>query len=85
MCIRDRIKQYFELDDFVPHLTIGKERYSGDISSGVRKESLREMEQDVRESLSPYPAFDVRFIRVYVLNDRSTRYERYEDIALGGL
>jgi hypothetical protein len=27
----DLIKQYFELDDFVPHLTLGKEQDGGNI------------------------------------------------------
>jgi hypothetical protein len=28
----DLIKQFFELDDFVPHLTLGKEQDGGNIS-----------------------------------------------------
>ena len=79
----ESIRRYFELDDFVPHLTLGKESYGGGISSGVTKEGLREMEQEVRESLSPYPAFEVSFIRVYAFNDKFVRYEGFEDIALG--
>ena len=79
----ESIRRYFELDDFVPHMTLGKEAYGGGISSGVTKEGLGEMEREVRESLSPYPIFEVSFIRVYIFNDKFVRYERYEDIALG--
>ncbi|WP_231589491.1 hypothetical protein [Bacillus sp. FJAT-27916] len=34
------ISRFIELDDFVPHLTLGKESYGGGISSGVTERRL---------------------------------------------
>lgn len=77
------VKQYFELDGFVPHLTLGKEQYSGTISTGLSKKELKEMESSAAIELSPYPEFEVNFIRVYQLNREKQRYEKYLDITLG--
>lgn len=77
------IKQYFELDAFVPHLTLGKEQYGGNISTGLSKKELHEMESLADIELSPYPEFEVNFIRVYELNHEKQRYEKYLDITLG--
>ncbi|XXM72476.1 2'-5' RNA ligase family protein [Lysinibacillus sphaericus] len=77
------IKKYFELDDFVPHLTLGKEQYGGNISSPLTKDGLRKMERAAEKELSPYPAFMVDFIRVYELNIVKRRYETFLDIPLG--
>ncbi|WP_371932718.1 2'-5' RNA ligase family protein [Bacillus carboniphilus] len=41
----DLIKQYFELDAFIPHLTLGIEQYGGNISTGLSKKELKEMER----------------------------------------
>ncbi|MCA1054066.1 2'-5' RNA ligase family protein [Rossellomorea aquimaris] len=79
----DSIQQYFELDAFVPHLTLGKEAYGGSISSGLTKSELREMEKAAEVELTPYPEFDVNFIRVYELNIEEQRYIKYLDIFLG--
>jgi 2'-5' RNA ligase len=38
----DLIKKYFELDDFVPHLTLGKEQY------GLFKQELIDMEKSAK-------------------------------------
>lgn len=78
------IKRYFELDDFFPHMTLGQERYGNEISSGMSKHDLREMERLAKISLTPYPAFEVTFIRVYVLNLMISRYEIHEEIELLG-
>ncbi|MBT2636668.1 2'-5' RNA ligase family protein [Bacillus sp. ISL-39] len=77
------IQQYFELDAFVPHLTLGKEQYGGNISTGLSKKELKEMESLADIELSPYPKFEVNFIRVYQLNNEKQRYEKYLDITLG--
>ncbi|MCM3575310.1 2'-5' RNA ligase family protein [Mesobacillus subterraneus] len=77
------IKQYFELDAFVPHLTLGKEQHGGNISTGLSKTELKEMESLADIELSPYPEFEVNFIRVYQLNNEKQRYEKYFDITLG--
>jgi 2'-5' RNA ligase len=49
----DLIKRYFEFDDFVPHLTLGKEQYSGNISSGISKQELKDMEKLAEKELAP--------------------------------
>lgn len=73
----DLIKKYFELDDFVAHLTLGKEQH------GLSKEQLKEMEELAAKELIPYPSFEVDFIRIYELNNEKNRYETYLDIFLG--
>jgi 2'-5' RNA ligase len=78
----DLIKQYFELDAFVPHLTLGKEQYGGNISTGLSKKEVKDMEQLANKELTPYPDFEVNFIRVYELNTEKQRYEKYLDIPL---
>jgi 2'-5' RNA ligase len=80
----ESIKRYFELDDYVPHLTLGKEMYGGNISTPLSKEGLKEMERAAEEELTPYPAFKVDFIRVYELNIDKRRYETLVDIPFGG-
>lgn len=69
--------QYFELDDFVPHLTLAKQQY------GFSKKELTEMEKAAKKSLTPYPTFQATFIRIYRLAQGQQRYERYVDIKLG--
>lgn len=78
----DLIKQYFELDAFVPHLTLGKEQCCENISIGLSKKEVKDMEQLANIELTPYPDFEVNFIRVYELNNEEQRYERYLDIPL---
>ena len=76
------IKQYFELDAFVPHLTLGKEHYGGNISTGLSKKDLKEMERLAYKELKPFPDFEVNFIRVYELNIEKQRYEIHLDFPL---
>lgn len=70
------IKKYFELDDFVGHLTLAKEQY------GLSKQDLNDMEELVADELTPYPTFDVTFIRIYELNIEKHQYEKFIDIPL---
>ncbi|MCA0987439.1 2'-5' RNA ligase family protein [Guptibacillus algicola] len=79
----DLIKQYFEGEEFIPHLTLGKEEYGGGISKGVSKQDLKEMEQQAEGNLTPYPSFEVDFIRIYELNVSERKYEKLQDLALG--
>ncbi|MET1031738.1 2'-5' RNA ligase family protein [Domibacillus tundrae] len=72
----DLIKKYFELDDFVPHLTLGKEQY------GLSKNELKEMAKLAEKKLTPYPNFEVTFIRIYESNNETQRYEKYLDVSL---
>ena len=71
----DLIKKYFELEDFTPHLTLGKVAY------GLSKQNLQDMARLAEEELSPYPIFEVKFIRVYQEVEKS-RYITYLDIPL---
>lgn len=71
----DLIKQYFELDDFVPHMTLGKTNY------GLSKKELRDMRNLAEKELSPFPTFEVRFVRVYQ-EIEPNKYIKYLDIPL---
>ena len=68
------IKRYFELDDFVVHLTLGKTHY------GLTCQELREMEEMAKSELS-IPPFEVYFVRVYQEVEPNT-YRKYLDIPL---
>ena len=72
----DQIKKYFELDDFVPHLTLGK------VQHGLSIQELRDMEKLAEKELTPYPNFEVNFIRIYELSIEKQRYDKYLDIPL---
>lgn len=71
----DLIKQYFELDDFIPHLTLAKTNY------GLSKKDLIDMGELAEKELSPFPTFKVRFVRVYQ-EIETNRYIKYLDISL---
>lgn len=68
------IKKYFELDDYVPHMTLAK-------SDEVSGQDLKQMEKAATKILSPYPTFDVHFIRVYQEIEPNT-YEKLVDLSL---
>ncbi|KRF21733.1 2'-5' RNA ligase family protein [Paenibacillus sp. Soil787] len=69
------IKKYFELQDFVPHLTLGKTFF------GMSSNELNEMAIEARRLLTPYPTFVVDQIRVYQ-EFEPLKYISYKDIAL---
>lgn len=69
------IKKYFELEDFVPHLTLGKTYF------GMASNELNEMAIEAQRLLTPYPTFDVNQIRVYQ-EIEPLKYIPYKDIAL---
>lgn len=71
----DLIKNYYELDDFVPHMTLGKINYS------LSKKELREMGKLAEKDLCPFPTFEVRFVRVYQEIEPNI-YIKYVDIPL---
>jgi 2'-5' RNA ligase len=73
----DLIQQYFELENFVAHLTLGKEQH------GLTKKALKEMAHTAEKELTPYPTFLVESIRVYELHSDSNRYEPLIEIPLG--
>ncbi|MBA2174172.1 2'-5' RNA ligase family protein [Halobacillus locisalis] len=73
---QNEIEQYFELDGFVPHLTLVKQQY------GLSKLELSGMEEAAENTLAPYPTFEATFIRIYRLTTGQNRYERLLDIPL---
>jgi 2'-5' RNA ligase len=75
---KDLIQKYFELDDYVPHLTIGKTTY------GLSKLELIDMKELAEKKLSPFPTFDVRFVRVYQ-EIETNKYIKYIDFPLNCL
>lgn len=72
---KELIKKYFEFDDFVPHMTLGKTSY------GLTTKELCDMEKLTEEELSPFPTFKVRFVRVYQ-EIETNKYIKYLDIPL---
>ncbi|AJD90249.1 2'-5' RNA ligase [Jeotgalibacillus malaysiensis] len=79
----DLIKQYFELDAFVPHLTLGKMQNCVELLNGQNEQKLQQLKKIADEELTPYPVFNVNFIRIYELNFETYRCEKFEDISLG--
>ena len=72
---KDLIKKYFEFDEFVPHMTLGKTSY------GLTTKELCDMGKLTEEELSPFPTFEVRFVRVYQ-EIETNKYIKYLDIPL---
>lgn len=61
------IKRYLELDRFHPHLTLGQTYW------GMKESEIEEMKLAVRNTLAPFPTFDVTYVRVIKkLNQTST-------------
>lgn len=71
----EMISQYFELDRFVPHLTLAKTSY------GLSVQQLKEMAQLASEELD-ICQFELESIRIYQENGNG-RYRKYVDIPLG--
>ncbi|MRG85916.1 2'-5' RNA ligase family protein [Salinibacillus xinjiangensis] len=69
------INQYFELENFVPHMTLAKTHY------GLSKQELRRMAKRAENELTPYPSFEVSFVRVYQEKENN-EYVKYMDIPL---
>ncbi|WP_211655377.1 2'-5' RNA ligase family protein [Planococcus alpniumensis] len=71
----EMIAQYFELDQFVPHLTLAKTSY------GLSVQQLKAMAQHASEELDTC-RFEVDFIRVYQESGTGV-YRKHTDIPLG--
>ncbi|GFN33535.1 2'-5' RNA ligase family protein [Paenibacillus xylaniclasticus] len=69
------IQQYSELDKYHAHLTLGHTLW------GMTREDLEDMYSKVERELSPYPAFEVEFVRVYQ-EVEPDKYRKYVDIPL---
>ncbi|WP_340023403.1 2'-5' RNA ligase family protein [Paenibacillus sp. FSL K6-1096] len=70
------ITRYFELDSYLPHLTLGQTRW------GMKDTELLEMEALAKTELTPFPVWTVTHLRVYA-EIQPDRYVPYDDIALG--
>ncbi|WP_052345873.1 2'-5' RNA ligase family protein [Paucisalibacillus sp. EB02] len=73
---KKQIQQYFEAENFVAHMTLGK------VFFGLTHEELLDMANYAQEQLTPYPTFTVDFIRIYREN-KPYQYMTYKDIPLG--
>ncbi|MFF3025426.1 2'-5' RNA ligase family protein [Gottfriedia sp. NPDC057948] len=71
----DLIKKYLELENYVPHLTLGQSNY------GLTVQELDEMAKRVEKELIPYPTFKVNILRVYQ-EIEPNKYIKYMDIPL---
>lgn len=69
------IKKYMELDDYVPHLTLGQTNW------GLTADELKEMAMVARKELWPIPSFEVDFLRIYQ-EIQPNKYRKYVDITL---
>ncbi|PZE21100.1 2'-5' RNA ligase family protein [Paenibacillus xerothermodurans] len=69
------IKRYFELESYSPHLTLGQTYW------GLTHEELMQMLRKAEQELTPYPTFDVNFVRIYREIERD-RYVKYVDVPL---
>ncbi|KQY94739.1 2'-5' RNA ligase [Paenibacillus sp. Root52] len=69
------IKQYFELDEFHPHLTLGQTHW------GMQESEVEEMKLTSKHALAPFPTFMVTHVRVYQ-EVEPNRYAPFEDIPL---
>ncbi|MEH7351580.1 2'-5' RNA ligase family protein [Gottfriedia acidiceleris] len=56
---KELIKAYFELDEYIPHLTLGQTHF------GLTNLELNDMAIKAKEELTPTETFKVEFIRVY--------------------
>jgi 2'-5' RNA ligase len=71
----DLIKKYMELEEYVPHLTLGQTNW------GLSAEELKEMAQAAEQVLFPQPTFDVHFLRIYQ-EIQPNKYSPYLDLSL---
>lgn len=72
----EHIEQYFEMDQFLPHMTLAKTAY------GMSRDELGEMAEAATLELAPNPAFSVESIRVYRKSASQDGYVKYLDIPL---
>lgn len=73
---KELIMKYMELEQYVPHLTLGQ------TSWGLSSEDLVDMADCAKKELTPYPSFLVNFIRVYEKKCDTKGYNKLLDIEL---
>lgn len=66
------IARYFELDHYVPHVTLGQ------TMRGMTALELQDMGHVADEILRPFPTFDVTGVRIY--QEIDGRYEPFRDV-----
>ncbi|TAA71709.1 2'-5' RNA ligase family protein [Planococcus salinarum] len=72
----EHIDQYFEMDQFLAHMTLAKTAY------GLLRDELSEMAVAATLELVPNPAFEVESIRVYRKAASQDGYVKYLDLPL---
>ncbi|MEE6449466.1 2'-5' RNA ligase family protein [Gottfriedia acidiceleris] len=72
---QELIKTYFELDEYIPHLTIGQTHF------GLTNLELNDMAIKAIEELTPSETFKVEFVRVYESTETG-KYIKLIDIPL---
>lgn len=70
------LDQYFEMDQYHPHLTLGQTYW------GLNETEIDEMKLLAMNELAPYPTFNVNFVRVYK-EVEPNQYVPFVDIQLG--
>jgi len=73
--VPELIQQYFELELYTPHLTLGQTYW------GMTESELEEMRYEARTDLMPFPTFVVTFVRIY-REMEPNKYEPFKDIQL---
>ncbi|WP_343839220.1 2'-5' RNA ligase family protein [Salinibacillus aidingensis] len=72
---KEQIERYFKLENFVPHMTLGK------TTLGLPKRDLKDMATLAQTEMQPYPTLNVTFVRVYK-EIEPNHYVKLEDIPL---
>lgn len=72
-------QKYFEGDLYVPHLTVGKQSYGDDISSGNNINNLLNMEKELNEK-DIFKPFQVN--EVYIYKYVNNKYVRLKKVGL---
>lgn len=76
---RELIEKYFELQGYIPHLTIGQ------LSHGFSRQNLEMMKNRVDLLLAKGKMeFSVDYLRVYKKTDQAEKYAPFKDIPLKG-
>ncbi|MBD8836951.1 2'-5' RNA ligase family protein [Paenibacillus sp. FSL K6-4396] len=73
---QELLDQYFEMDKYHPHLTLGQTYW------GLNETEIDEMKLLAMNELAPYPTFNVNFVRVYK-EVEPNKYVPFVDIQLG--
>jgi 2'-5' RNA ligase len=68
------VQQYFELDSYIPHMTIAQTK------NGLLVNQLVDLKGKAEQQLSPFPIFEVQLIRIYKKVNPDEGYIKLKDI-----